>query len=733
MVLACLANFSHGQTKLPNHIRENLVLTPGVYEVSGTHYVKKDVTLTINEGVTLLFDANATVRIDGGLNIQGAPNKLVNITSKDKNAPGNGFVINGVSTNQNVSIDYCRFDLIKKPITFEFRWSRNNVKLTNNVIKRSLYEGAAIEVKEIDNLLTPSKIYFKFTGNTFSNSTSSLLLSNITSDLLTIDFDNNVITRNEYIGRSRNGIFTSPLYMTYNNYQNNDVPNLENNSVFDNFYSLFYDDTFNIGRTNISVIGNADKLDLSGNYFGDPEEREIEESFDFISANYQAPFLFFEDIKTRPSNELNGHFYNVLINGEEYDEHFIFSKYKGEIKNVEMRFNRPVADGKNFGLLYTYLDNDTVKSVPVKANLKWSEGNQYLKLSINEKLKKYGSEGFLEIDGLYDGDGMDVPILTIGKKALLDSDLRTFVPSTIVPPKDALSNNDVETNRDDTLVVFDPTDKTYMEFKSLNDSFIHVKDKYWDYGAFIGNSVYFGDVNRTTVSINPRNMRPNAGLRLGYQATEKFRFSLRSNYMLISGSDQPLSDRNKNVRGTNFERNLSFRTTIVDAALMAEYNITRFKLKSTIVPSIFAGASAYYFEPKAQVNNEGQWYKLRNVGTGGQTIEGSTNHHIAPDGSKVAYKYVMYGIPVGASIKRHLSQKTILTLSYTYNKIFTDYLDDISTDAYPEGEALKNANPDLGPIAVTLSNPGDQPRQRSYSADNDGYGYWGLTFTFKIY
>jgi hypothetical protein len=724
---------SYAQIKLPNHIREDLTLTPGVYEVTGTHYIKKDVLLTINEGVTLIFEANATIRVDGGLDINGAPNRLINITSKDKNSPGNGFVINGVSTNQNININYARFDFIKKPVTFEFRWSRNKIKITNNVIKRSLYEAAAIEVKEIDNLLTQSKIHFEFKNNTFCNSTSSLFLSNITSDLLTIDFDNNVITRNEYIGRSRNGIFTSPLYLTYNNYQNNDVPNLDNNSIFDNFYSLFYDDTFNIGRTNVSVTGNADKLDLSGNYFGNPEKREIEESFDFISANYQAPFLFYEDVKSIPSKELNGHFYTVLINGEEFNENFIFSKYKGEIKNVEMRFNRPVEDGQNFGLLYTYLDEDTVKTIPVKASLKWSEGNQYLKLSISEKLKKYGTEGFIEIDGLYDSDGMDVPILTIGKKALMDADLRTFIPSTTIGPDDLLSNKATEANSDDTLAVSDPIDKTQIESSHLNNSFLNLKGKYWDYGAFIGNSVYFGDVNRTALSVNPRNMRPNLGLRLGYQASEKFRFSLRSNYMLISGADQPKSDNNNNVRGTSFERNLSFRTTIVDAAVMLEYNITRFKLNSTIVPSVFVGASAYYFEPKAQVNNEGRWYKLRNIGTGGQTIDGSTNYHTTRDGKKVAYKYVMYGIPVGASLKRHISQKTILTLSYTYNKIFTDYLDDISTDTYPDSEALKNANPDLGQIAVTLSNPGDQPRQRSYSADNDGYGYWGLTFTFIIH
>jgi hypothetical protein len=53
---------------------------------------------------------------------------------------------------------------------------------------------------------------------------------------------------------------------------------------------------------------------------------------------------------------------------------------------------------------------------------------------------------------------------------------------------------------------------------------------------------------------------------------------------------------------------------------------------------------------------------------------------------------------------------------------------------YPDGDSLAQANPQLaGQVAPTLSNPGNQVGKRSYSDTNDGYGYWGLTFTFKIY
>jgi hypothetical protein len=693
------------QIDFPNQVRENLTLSDGIYLVKGTSYVKKGVTLTITGSANLLFAENATIRIDGALKIQGEPNKLINITSTDKQHPGNGIVINGVSSNQDVIIEYARFDYIKKPVTFEFRWSRNSVKIINNIIKRSLYEGTAIDIKDIDNLLTPKKIYFDFKGNTFSNNTSSILISNITSDLLTIRINENVITRNEYTGRMRNGVFTSPLYMTYNNYQNNDKPSLENNSIFDNLYSLFYADTFDIGRTNVSVIGNADELSLSHNYFGDPEEREIEETFDFISANYQAPFLFIEEVKAIPPNYLNGHFYEVLVNGEELDERAVLKLYKKEVKTIELRFNRPVIDGKDFGVVYTFLRDNTIVAVPIKTRLKFSEGNQFAKVSLDEKLSKYSHHGYLELAGFYDSEGMDVPILTLGKKALQDQQLRTSVPRFI-------TNND-------QLEDFHPIENTSEEVEKLNNTVVYLRKKYWSAGAFVGNALYFGDLSRTAVGVNASKMRPNIGLRLNYQATEKFSLGFRNSYMVIAGSD----NTDNNARGTSFARNLSFRTTIIDAALMVEYNFTRFKQLSSFVPSIFVGGNVYYFKPEARVNGEGQWYNLRDIGTEGQTIGGANQ----------AYEKIMYGIPMGASIKRHLTQRTVIALSYTYNKIFTDYLDDVSNGAYPDVSDLAKVNPNMSQEALLkLSNPGNQAGQRSYSSSNDGYGYWGLTFTLKL-
>jgi hypothetical protein len=657
---------------------------------------------------------NAVLRLDGGLSCKGSPNNLVNIISSDIENPGAGIVINDVANDKTIDIQYTRFLHIKKPLSFEFRWGRRNVNFMHNVVKYSHFEGAAIQVKEIDNLLVNERILFNFKRNTFSNNTASILLSDITSDLLTIDLEDNVITQNSYTGKKRNGVFTSPLFFTYNKYQRNETPILQGNSIFSNYYSLHLPDTVYLGKTNISVVGSAEKLDLSKNYFGAPDDKEIQESFDFVSANYSAPYLYFDDLLKSPPSTINGHFYEVTVDGNPLQETYSLKSKLYNLKSIEFLFNRSVAPGKDYRMLYHFLDGDSIATVEIKHSQKWSDNNTRLNLNVLDRFNGVSNVGFIEISGLYDGDGMDVPTLYIGKESIRSPKIRTYIPRLV-------KNKENETIAGENVPdVVNPTEE--IEFETLvNDSLVNRKKKYWDWGVFIGNSVYFGDVNRTTVSVNPRNMRPNGGLRLGYQPFEKLRLELRNNYMVIAGSDRGPNPE-QNQRGTNFERNLSFRTTIIDASFMIEYNIIPFKKITTFVPFVFSGANAFYFKPMGQVEGDDQWYDLRSIGTEGQTINGAQNQ----------YDKVMMGIPYGIGIKRHLTQNTIISVSYTYNKIFTDYLDDISVGRYPDPEALKAANPDLGNVAVALSNPSNLTGQRSASAKYDGYGFWGIGFNFKF-
>ena len=212
LLFALLTMVGLAQEKLPKYIAEDLELEQGVYLVEGVVYARKNTTLTINEGTTLQFKPNAVLRIDGGLQCKGSPNNLVNVVSINKDNPGTGIVINGVANQKSVDIQYTRFLHIKKPVSFEFRWGRKSVNFMHNVVKYSHFEGAAIQVKEIDNLLIDEKINFNLKRNTFSNNTSSILISNITSDLLTINLEDNVITQTAIQGKNAT-VFLPRLYL----------------------------------------------------------------------------------------------------------------------------------------------------------------------------------------------------------------------------------------------------------------------------------------------------------------------------------------------------------------------------------------------------------------------------------------------------------------------------------------------------------------------------------------
>jgi hypothetical protein len=243
--------------------------------------------------------------------------------------------------------------------------------------------------------------------------------------------------------------------------------------------------------------------------------------------------------------------------------------------------------------------------------------------------------------------------------------------------------------------------------------------KYWDFTLVTGSTVYFGDLVTSSISIYIPNFRPILGFRLGYNINERWKIQLRQNSLIVAGEDSRETTLGK-IRGSNYDRGLSVRTTIVDLGIGTEFRPFKHKKISSIIPSFSAGISGYYFNPQAKYGNT--YYNLRPIGTEGQTMDGGSG----------PYKKFDISIPVDIKMERHLNQNLILGMSWTYHKLFHDYLDDLSTGRYPDEKALKAANPGLGDIAVKLSNPNDQQGQRSYSADNDGFGYFTLTATWKL-
>ena len=202
--------------------------------------------------------------------------------------------------------------------------------------------------------------------------------------------------------------------------------------------------------------------------------------------------------------------------------------------------------------------------------------------------------------------------------------------------------------------------------------------KGWEAGGWLGASHYFGDLN-TNYRLTDPGFAGGAIARYNFNNRIATKFSV--NYGKIGADDA--DSRNAFERA----RNLSFESTVVDGAFQLEFNFLPYTHGSKdeyFTPYLFAGFSAFYFNPKAEL--DGTLYELRPLGTEGQ-FKGEEYYTI--NGAFV------YGI----GFKVDLSYEWSLNFELSGRQAFTDYVDDVST-TYTDIDDLQRAR---GVVAAQLS------------------------------
>ncbi|HHM21608.1 MAG TPA: hypothetical protein ENJ20_06250 [Bacteroidetes bacterium] len=205
-------------------------------------------------------------------------------------------------------------------------------------------------------------------------------------------------------------------------------------------------------------------------------------------------------------------------------------------------------------------------------------------------------------------------------------------------------------------------------------------------GALIGAANYLGDLSNNSSNVYLRETKPAFGLFAKYNINHLLALKAGANYLRIAGRDA-------NVRNDDFvrNRNLSFRTNILEFSLWGEFNFPGFQpyaLSMPFSPYIFGGISFLKFTPRTRY--QGNWVDLQPLGTEGQGM---------PD-REAPYALNSFAIPFGIGVKYALSDKISLGLELGARRTFTDYLDDVGGTyvAYPE---LLAAN---GQLAAALGN-----------------------------
>lgn len=235
-----------------------------------------------------------------------------------------------------------------------------------------------------------------------------------------------------------------------------------------------------------------------------------------------------------------------------------------------------------------------------------------------------------------------------------------------------------------------------------------------------GFANYQGDLQTKYFTLNQANLALGVGLQ--YDFTPHISARLNFHYAGLEADDK-LNEGNLRAR------NLNFHTKIAEGSLLLQYTLFDLSDKR-ISPYIFAGAAIYHFDPYTY-DTLGNKIFLKPLSTEGQ---GLTQYP-----GRKEYKLNQFAIPFGGGIKFRVSDNVTLGYEFGIRKLFTDYLDDVSTRyvdpmilasqrglkavemAYRGGE-LKGGNPNYPPTNSV----------RGGAKAKDWYYISGLTLTIGL-
>jgi hypothetical protein len=254
------------------------------------------------------------------------------------------------------------------------------------------------------------------------------------------------------------------------------------------------------------------------------------------------------------------------------------------------------------------------------------------------------------------------------------------------------------------------------------------------------------------MELNKTRIAASVGYR--YYLKEKIAFRGNISYAMLQGDDA------LTVETYRSNRNLNFKTPVVEGAAILEYHFTssppghRYKLKGArgkkhfkLGTYAFGGVGAFWFDPRAL---DGTRLKPLHTEGQGSTEEISYVTGSLPSNIKTVtitapkqYSSINMSFPLGLGLTYGLDQKWSVGLRLGWRFTTTDYLDDASgvywKKADQSAETVKYADPSFTYNQDFLID-GDENKdnyteigqQRGDPTDRDNYGFAQLTLNYKL-
>lgn len=251
--------------------------------------------------------------------------------------------------------------------------------------------------------------------------------------------------------------------------------------------------------------------------------------------------------------------------------------------------------------------------------------------------------------------------------------------------------------------------------------------QYLEGGIYAGVAHFNGD--HSTRAVEYLTLQPTVGGFLRWNANDDVALRLSAGWGRVA-LDMANTNPNYQHYEIFLEHNLKFRTDIAEVSAVAEWNILGFdpyNLRKTFSPYVYAGFTAFYYNPKAPY--QGDWVALRPLGTEGQGMDGYGD----------PYGRFSVAIPVGIGVKWAINDLWNVGIDWGSRATFTDYLDDAS-NAYVSRPELVAGN---GELAANLANRmgeylGTEPvvvptgTRRANPDSNDFYAFITVTFSYNF-
>jgi len=708
----------------------SLILTKKTYVVNDVIAISE--SLVVEAGAQIQINSGtASIVCLGTVQFKGTPTERIRVTSS-KGKTGNGMVIAGV-VNGEINIQYATFDSLSMPILFSDSWYRSRVLIRNCQFINNLGSQAVVHVMnpQIPFSDNPPVSSIQISQCLFGGNTAPLRFEDMRGDNLKIDVFANTFTGNKISGYAQytysNNILFGKLDMIPDAKFN---ANIRENSFVYNYMRELDADTI-VQQAHLGIFGSGDSLVAPNNYWGDYEESEIRKHIFDYKTNYTSPKLVISPFALAPSDSIPVHIFGVVNAGSgrmvnQKAMKFINNKWElvGDssspmnstynlrqgLRSVQLISNRPVV-ARTMSLHFIYAKDslntaDTVispgsykKDIATKNTLQLN-----LTLPVDTLLKS--RPGYLIVRGLEGEQGEYVPDVYIGYESFLRYMFSKRAQYGIGRGGGGKGAGQQE---------FDSSFRRRPKPPVIVSEY---KKKY-EIGILAGNAIYYGTLSNSNLFNNDFNSV--FGIQFRYSLKKNLSLSISYLSATLTGSDLRSGDTSKISRG------MSFKTPTTTLSIQFEYDFFNNRIYASNMkfrPSIGFGVDYIMFTPMGEYL--GKWYPLQPMGTGGQTIPSTAATPPAP------YATSTLGAPVTAQLRYYLNKKTIFSFFATYHLAFTNYLDDVGPDPYPDPIAIGIANPDNPAAAKYFANPTNRYVQkgqlRSGAADvADGFFTFGFT------